>query len=109
MTTETHVQKTTDRDLFVVTPRVDVYENADEYLVVADLPGVSQEKLDVSFVRGELTLEGVNGGRMYRRVFTLPDGIDGTHVAARLTQGVLQVHLPKAPEVKPRKIEVRTG
>lgn len=108
-TSEVRGAEQTPPTIRVVTPEVDVYENADEFLVLADLPGVAKEALDVSFARGELTLQGTNTHRMYRRVFTLPEGIDAQHIAADLHDGVLTLHLPKAPEVKPRKIEVRAG
>ena len=107
---ETTLQKRTEPDTrFRIVPKVDVYENDDEYLVIADVPGVTQDALNVSFARGELTLEGTNGDRVYRRAFTVPDGIDGTSIGAEMVNGVLSVHLPKAPEVKPRRIQVRAG
>lgn len=107
---ETSLQNRTDRDVrYRVTPKVDVFENDDEYLVIADVPGVAQDTLNVSFARGELTLEGELEDRVYRRAFTVPEGIDATAIEAEMVNGVLSVHLPKAAEVKPRRIEVRVG
>jgi len=107
---DTTLQKRTEQDTrYRVVPKVDVYENEDEYLVIADVPGVSQDHLNVAFARGELTLEGTNGDRVYQRAFTVPDGIDGSSIQAELVNGVLSVHLPKAPEVKPRRIPVRSA
>lgn len=107
---DTTLQKRTEEETrYQVIPKVDVYENEEEYLVIADVPGVSQDHLNVSFVRGELTLEGTNGDRVYRRAFTVPDGIDGSSIEAKMVNGVLSIHLPKAPEVKPRRIQVRSA
>lgn len=94
---------------YVTVPKVDVFENADGYQVVADLPGVNKDALHLSWTKGELTLEGQDGDRFYRRAFTVPDGIDSAHITADLANGVLTLVLPKSPEVKPRRIEVRGG
>lgn len=94
---------------FTFVPKVDVFENADEFLVVADLPGVTKDALNVSWAKGELTLEAQDGERLYRRAFTMPDGIDASQITADLIQGVLTLKLPKAPEVKPRRIQVRAA
>ncbi len=90
-------------------PPVDVYENADEYLVVADLAGVSADDLVVELERGELKVEGTRGERGFRRRFRVPDGIGGDTVRAELHEGVLSVHLPKPPEARPRRIAVNVG
>jgi HSP20 family molecular chaperone IbpA len=94
---------------YVAMPKVDVFENADEFLVVADLPGVAKDDLQISWAKGELTLEGRNGDRLYRRAFTVPDGVDSSGIEADLANGVLTLKLPKAAEVKPRKIQVRSS
>jgi HSP20 family protein len=93
-----------------VAPAVDVYENADEFLVIADVPGTSDAGLGIELDRGELRIEakrGDSGG--YRRVFTVPDGIDADGVRAELTDGVVRVHLPKGKDVKPRRVQVTRG
>ncbi len=99
-------------------PAVDVYENPEEVLLVADLPGVEPAGLSLSFEAGQLTLEGkrkegdraalAGDGRSYdyRRSFLLPEGIDASKIAAELKAGILKVHLPKAEPVRPRKIAV---
>jgi HSP20 family molecular chaperone IbpA len=94
---------------YVVTPRVDVFENGDEYQIVADLPGVKKGDLSITFTRGELTIEGQHGERLFRRAFTVPDGIDADGIAADLVGGVLTLCLPKAAEVKPRRIQIRSA
>lgn len=91
--------------------RVDVYENEDELLMLADLPGVPADGLDIRFENGELTIEGRRGeARRYKRVFALDAaGFDLDKVAARQQNGVLELRLPKAPQKRARKIEVRAS
>lgn len=105
-----------------VRPPVDIYENREEYLVVADLPGVTSDNLDINLDADRLTLTGKTAGdtqgevvereyRMfdYARTFQLPNVIDREKVSAELKNGVLTLHLPKVDAVKPRRIEVRAG
>jgi HSP20 family protein len=105
----------------VFTPRVDVLENADELVLLADVPGVGPGDVDVHFENGELTLDGrcaprAFGSRLlgeeyevgdYHRVFSLGDHIDGDKISAQLAQGVLTVRLPKREAVKPKRIPVQ--
>lgn len=94
------------------TPAVDIYENRDQIVLLADLPGVSPANLTVHFERGELLLRGsreASGDRPafdYVRSFVLPKGIDGEAIAAELDAGVLKVTLSKPPQ-KSRQIPVR--
>jgi HSP20 family protein len=103
-------------------PPVDVYENDHEILLVADLPGVAADTLEVGLDNGELLVEAPRtaavGGSVveaeygdcrFQRRFALPAGIDAAKVTADLRNGVLELHLPKAEAVKPRRIEVRAG
>ena len=103
-----------------IPPRVDVFENEAELLLVADLPGVAKDAVEVKFDDGELSiaakrttteqgslLRRETEARNYERLFTLPDGIDVEKVSAELDAGVLKVHLPKAPQKRARRIEVR--
>jgi len=105
-----------------VAPRVDVYENKDELLIVADLPGAQQDDVAIRLDKGQLTIEAKRADRpeakliaveyrpaSYRRAFSVPDGIDGDKVSAELLEGVLRVHLPKSESLKPRQIAVRGG
>jgi len=107
----------------VYAPRVDIYENADELLLVTDMPGVTQEGVNINLEKRELLIEGkrarVEGegaplameseGLDYRRSFVLPQGIDAEKISAELRQGVLRVRVPKAAAVKPRQIQVKVG
>jgi HSP20 family protein len=107
----------------VFTPRVDILEGDEELLLIADLPGVKPEDMDLRFENGELTLhgkcaprprEGASIGSEYEvgdfhRVFTISEAVDADKIAAELKNGILTVHLPKSERVKPKKIAVRGG
>lgn len=104
-------------------PPCDVYENAEEFLVVADVPGVASNALDINFDKGELTIYAKRGdlqpqgamvgaefrGFDYRRKFAVPAGVDAGNIKAELKSGVLWLHLPKSEALKPRQISVRAG
>ena len=104
----------------IVTPRVDVLETEDEFLVLADMPGVRPEDVDVRFEKGELTVHGQRpasaaGKAAYRefettsyhRAFAVAETIAADKISAELKGGVLTVRLPKVEAVKPRRITVR--
>lgn len=107
----------------MIAPPCDVYENAEELLVVADLPGVASNALDINFDKGELTIyarraEMPHQGTLlgsefrgfdYRRRFAVPAGIDAGNIKAELKSGVLWLHLPKSEALKPRQISVKAG
>jgi HSP20 family molecular chaperone IbpA len=97
----------------VLTPAVDIHENEHEYLLVADVPGVSAGSVSIRYDRGELNLQATrkldDTEVDYRRSFRVPDVIDPAKIEAKLDHGVLTVHLRKAEDVKPRKIEVKTA
>jgi len=105
-----------------IAPPVDVYENRDEFLLIADMPSVSKDDLQIHLDKGQLTIQAARKeiargtvlaaevrGVEYRRAFSVPQGIDVENVSADLTDGVLRVHLPKSAAVKPRQIQVRAG
>lgn len=104
-------------------PAVDIYETADSFVLTAEVPGVSNDEIDVKVVDNQLTLRGerswdrdANGEFFHRlessygkfeRSFNLSERIDVANIAAILEQGVLTVKLPKrTPQVK--KIIVET-
>lgn len=102
-----------------VAPPVDIYETRDGLVVLADLPGVAQEALEVRVDNNMLTIRGharhgVPGEVTYReyelvnffRQFELSDKVDQGRITADLKCGVLTLNLPKAEEAKPRQIEV---
>ena len=105
-----------------VRPPVDIFENVEEYLVVADMPGVTKDALDIRLETDQLTLcgrvaeedLGTAVEREYRlvdyqRTFQLPNVINRDKVSAELKNGVLTLHLPKVDAVKPRRIEVKAS
>ncbi len=105
------------------TPAFEVKESNDSYLFKADLPGVKEEDLDISLTGNRLTVSGKREEEKreederyyayersygtFSRSFTLPEGVDPEHAEADLSSGVLTVSIPKRPEVKAKKIEVK--
>lgn len=106
----------------VWSPSLDVYEDKDNMIVKAELPGLKKEEIDISYQDGALHISGERKqeqehkdaetyrserfyGRFHRTV-TLPKPIDGSKVGASYKDGVLTVTLPKSEEAKPRQIEV---
>ena len=95
-----------------VGPRVDVLETENEFLVLADMPGVKPEDVDVRFEKGELTVHGKRPGvreyesTNYHRVFAVADSVAADKITADLKTGVLTIRLPKVEAVKPKRIAV---
>ena len=103
-----------------LTPLANILETKDGYVLEAEMPGVGKDGLDLTVENGELTIYGrrtpvEQKGREvyresrsfdYRRSFELDPSIDTAHITAKIEQGVLTLHLPKAESVKPRKITV---
>ena len=103
---------------------MDLYRDADNYVLNADLPGIDPESVDVD-VDGQLlsiraeraprTQEGVRwiarerSTGSYLRRFTLGQAIDTAHISAKYDNGVLSVLLPVTEKAKPRKVEVQTA
>jgi HSP20 family molecular chaperone IbpA len=98
----------------VFQPRVDVYENADELLLLADMPGASAESVNIRYEDELLTLQAqrtaADGPNLrFQRAFQVPDSVDPEQISAELKQGVLHVHLRKTAKAKPRSIEIRSA
>jgi len=105
-----------------VTPPANILESKDGYVLEAEMPGVSKDGLEVTVENGELTIVGhrtpmeTKGREVYResrhfdyrRSFELDPSIDTAKITAKIDQGVLTLHLPKAEAVKPRKIAVNS-
>lgn len=105
---ERSLEKTRARNELV--PHVDVYENERELLLVADVPGVTPDRLNLNIDPPELRIEAstaAEGGVTWVRAFNIDERIAAGEVSAELKDGVLTVHLPKAAELKPRKVEVK--
>ena len=103
-------------------PSVDIKEEKERYVLLADLPGVSPNNIDVSMENGVLTLSGLReteaktqregykrverlSGNFHRR-FSLPDTVDAEGISARCANGVLEIIIPKKSVVQPKKIVV---
>jgi HSP20 family protein len=105
-------------------PPVDVYEEKDRFVVKADLPGVLPEQLEVTAEKGILTLRGerrtenrerTEGYERLERVtgsftrrFALPENVQADAIKAKFTHGVLEVSIPKQPEVAAKRVAVET-
>src|SRR4051794_12913032 len=77
-------------------PLVDVYENQNELLVVADVPGVAKEDVTINLEKGLLSIDAKRPGHYdYFRAFLVPQGVDTSKIDAELKSGVLRVRLPK--------------
>jgi HSP20 family protein len=106
-------------------PTADVWETDDEVVYAFDLPGIPEEKISVELEDGALTISAererehrVEQGTYYRferrfgtfsRTIGLPQGVDEDKVKAHYEHGVLQVHVPKPEQPKPRKVEIGVG
>ena len=103
------------------TPATDILEMEDGFHILMDLPGVKPEDLSVDIEESELAIKGVSsyaepessrkmhtefGTRTFERTFTLSDLVDREHVKAELKNGVLELYLPKAEAMKPRRIQI---
>ncbi|MGB5489452.1 MAG: Hsp20/alpha crystallin family protein [Woeseiaceae bacterium] len=106
-------------------PAVDIFEEKDRYVVRADVPGVEPEDINVSMDNGVLNLAGERraeprvenasaqrieraAGRFFRH-FTLPESTDAEGITARYSNGILEVAIPKLPEVQARRITVEAA
>jgi HSP20 family protein len=103
-------------------PRVDIHEEKDRFVVLADIPGVEPKDIDITAENGVLTVRGErriekratdNGYERLERVagsflrrFTLPEGANTESIKAKQTNGVLEVTIPKTPAVQPRRISI---
>ena len=118
---ETKAELTQTRPVFV--PAVDIYETNDALVLLADMPGVSNDGVEIHLEDNELTIRGkvkeekkghaplyteYRSGDYFRR-FTLSNIIDQDKIEAVMKDGVLKVMLPKAEAAKPRQIQVKAG
>lgn len=106
-------------------PRVDVYETPDSYVLLADMPGVPAENVNLTLERNVLTLEGEASAafpvtdekpvyvefqpRRYRRVFSLTSALAVEDIAASMRHGVLRLVLPKAAPATAQRIAIKTN
>jgi HSP20 family protein len=105
-------------------PAVDIFEDAHAVTLLADLPGVSKDRLDIKVHDGSLTIEAESvvpvppnlvlshaeiRAPYFSRRFTVSEDFDTSKIEASLKDGVLRLTLPRRDEAKPRRIDVRVG
>jgi HSP20 family molecular chaperone IbpA len=104
-------------------PRFDIVETGDELTLFGDLPGGTQENLELRFENehlaidakaeprhaGQKSLYAEYGIGDFYRAFRISEAVDSGKISAELNNGVLTVHPPKTEQVRPRRIEVKTG
>jgi len=115
---------TADTQRPAMLPPVDIVESEVGITLLADMPGVSKERLAIRIDGDHLLIEGSAEVKVpdnlqllygevrnpyFRRSFTLSRELDTTKVEANLRDGVLRLHIPKAEEARPRRIEVNAG
>ena len=107
-------------------PALDIVEKRDAYIVVADLPGVSQNDIELSFEQNVLTIRGQKSPALdvskdgelrvytaervsgtFERAIRLPEFVDSVKIGAELRDGLLTITIPKATAAQPRKIEIK--
>lgn len=113
-------RQTAERTMPTVAPAVDIFETDKAYVLLADMPGVRPDGLDVVAERDELVIRGRVERPViapayqefeladYHRAFTLTEDLDTAGITAALKDGLLRVEIPKSPRVQPKKIPVRT-
>lgn len=112
------------REKAVRTPATDIYETEQEIVVLADMPGVNEQNLEVHLDNQVLTLVGRSeiaapdgrellhgefGPAEFRRTFTLTEDIDREKISARIKAGQVRITLPKAAKSQPRRIAVEAA
>jgi HSP20 family protein len=115
---------TARRDAQAMTPRVDVLEDETGITVVADMPGVSKDSLEIKVENDALSIEGAVSAATpqameatyaevriprYRRSFTLSRELDTGRIEAQLKDGVLRLRIPKHEQARPQRISVKVG
>jgi len=120
---ELQTKSESTRNVPIFVPAVDIFESANELTLLADMPGVPIENVDIDLDNDQLTIKGTAAAVQeegtillreysvgdYYRQFTLSNVIDRERIQASMKDGVLKVVLPKAEAAKPRKIEVKVS
>jgi HSP20 family molecular chaperone IbpA len=115
---------TARQDTQAMTPRVDVLEDDTGITLVADMPGVSKDSLEIKVENDALSIEGTVSAATpqamqatyaevriprYRRSFTLSRELDAGHIEAQLKDGVLKLRIPKHEQARPQRISVKVS
>ena len=106
-------------------PAMDLVETDDDFVLRADVPGLSEDELKIEFEDNVLTVSGERKSEheerkegyyrverasgSFARSLTLPKGVNAEAIKANFDKGVLEVHIPKPEERKPRKVEITVG
>ncbi|MBE7551438.1 MAG: Hsp20/alpha crystallin family protein [Anaerolineales bacterium] len=115
-------ERTRARKAYV--PRADIFETKDAVVVVADMPGVDENTIDITLEKGVLSINGFveqdrpdnyslayaeyEVGDYFRR-FTLSNEVDQENIQATVKNGVLRLHLPKVGPAQAKKISVKAA
>ena len=105
-------------------PNVDINENEDGLVLLADMPGATEKDVNITLENDVLTIDAqvapvsINAHKLsyreygvgdYHRAFTISEAIDRNKIEARIKDGVLRIKLPKAQEAKPKTIPIQVG
>ena len=110
----------------VYLPKVDIFSKDDGIAIIADMPGVAENDMEITLEKDILTINGYVSNSLlapegyelvhgeygvgdFQRSFTIPDEIDRDNIEAGLKNGVLKIYLPKAPQAKARKITIQAS
>ena len=119
---ETTVEHT--QPIRTYTPRVDIFETDDNIVILADMPGIGEDSVDITLKKNVLSIDGYvesvypenhtpayteYEAANYRRSFTLSNLVDHDNITATVKDGVLNLTLPKTIETQPRKIAVQAA
>lgn len=104
-------------------PPLEVYAKENEYVVKAEIPGMKKEEIDISLAGDVLTIKGERKAEeearsedyhlcercfgSFERSVTLPEEVDASKAEATYENGILQIKLPKVPEAKPKRVEIK--
>ena len=115
-------ERTRNRKVYV--PKVDIYETKDAMVLIADMPGVDEQSVDITLEKNILTITGNVESETYadktlayaeydtgdyQRAFTISDEVDQDRIAATVKNGVLRLKLPNAEKAKAKKIAIKAG
>ncbi len=119
-TSQTDMRAATDRETVTLAPSIDIHETDTAFVLLADMPGVAPEGLELIVERSTLRIRGraqeatgepehqeFDLGE-YRSAFAITDDLDTDRITAALRDGVLRVEIPKSERLRPKKIPVAT-
>lgn len=120
-TAEAQVPATREAERYLI-PAVDIFESEDGLTLLADMPGVDKDGVDIRVEEGVLTIKGtcahdLRDANNYRefglldywRQFSLNEEVDSDKISAELKHGVLSLRLPKGEKALPKRIDVKVG